>query len=143
MARYGSRALEPEISHMNPDTSFWQSMTQLVKANSLVIDRPRGSTHLRYPQVIYPLDYGYLENTTSSDGGGIDVWVGSLNALMDTDERKTLTGILCTFDRLKRDAEIKLLVACSAEDIQIIRDFHKEMHTLYIPNPAAEYELSN
>jgi hypothetical protein len=62
---------------------------------------------------------------------------------MDTDERKTLTGILCTFDRLKRDAEIKLLVACSAEDIQIIRDFHKEMHTLYIPNPAAEYELSN
>ncbi|HEY9528923.1 MAG TPA: hypothetical protein VIR02_17675 [Anaerolineales bacterium] len=128
---------------MNPDTSFWQSMTQLLNANSLVIDRPRGSTHPRYPQVIYPLDYGYLENTASSDGGGIDVWVGSLNTLMNEDERKTLTGILCTFDTLKRDTEIKLLLACSAEDIQIIRDFHKEMHTLYIPNPAAEYELSN
>jgi inorganic pyrophosphatase len=128
---------------MNTDTSFWRAMSHLLISNSIVIDRPRGSTHPRYPQVIYPLDYGYLENTTSSDGGGIDVWVGSLNTLMDTDERKTLTGILCTFDRLKRDAEIKLLVACSAEDIQIIRDFHKEMHTLYIPNPAAEYELSN
>ena len=118
---------------MNPDTSFWQSMTQLLKENSLVIDRPRGSTHPRYPQIIYPLNYGYLENTRSSDGDGIDVWVGSLNILMDEEERKTL----------KRDAEIKLLIECSAEDIQIIRDFHKEMHTLYIPNPAAEHELSN
>ena len=71
------------------------------------------------------------------------MWVGSLYTVMDEEERKTLTGILCTFDRLKRDAEIKLLIACSAEDIQIIRDFHKEMHTLYIPNPAAEHELSS
>ncbi len=128
---------------MNPDISFWQSMTQLLHANSLMIDRPRGSTHPRYPQVIYPLNYGYLENTRSSDGGGIDVWVGSLNTLTDEEKRKTLTGILCTFDTLKRDAEIKLLIECSAEDIQIIRDFDKEMYTLYIPNPAAEDELSN
>ena len=118
-------------------------MTHLLHANSLMIDRPRGSTHPRYPQVIYPLNYGYLENTRSSDGGGIDVWVGSLNTLTDEEKRKTLTGILCTFDTLKRDAEIKLLIECSAEDIQIIRDFHKEMYTLYIPNPAAEHELSN
>ena len=128
---------------MNLDTSFWRTMSHLLISNSIVIDRPRGSPHPRYPSVIYPLDYGYLDNTTSSDGGGIDVWVGSLNILMNEDQRKTLTGILCTFDTLKRDAEMKLLVACSAEDIQIIRDFHKEMHTLYIPNPAAEYELSN
>ena len=128
---------------MTPDSSFWQSMSQLLITNSLVIDRPRGSVHPRYPSVIYPLDYGYIENTTSSDGGGIDVWLGSLNTVANMDGVKTLTGILCTFDRLKRDAEIKLLIGCSAEDIQVIRDFHKEMQTLYIPNPAAEHELSN
>jgi inorganic pyrophosphatase len=128
---------------MNPEPSFWRAMSQLLISNSIVIDRPRGSPHPRYPSVNYPLDYGYLENTRSSDGGGIDVWVGSLYTLMNAQERKTLTGILCTFDTLKRDAEIKLLIACSTEDIQIIRDFHKEMHTLYIPNPAAEHELSN
>ena len=128
---------------MTPDSSFWQSMSQLMITNSLIIDRPRGSVHPRYPSVIYPLDYGYIENTTSSDGGGIDVWLGSLNTVANMDGVKTLTGILCTFDRLKRDAEIKLLIGCSAEDIQVIRDFHKEMHTLYIPNPAAEHELSN
>ena len=128
---------------MTSDSSFWQFMSQLLITNSLIIDRPRGSVHPRYPSVIYPLDYGYIENTTSSDGGGIDVWLGSLNTVANMDGVKTLTGILCTFDRLKRDAEIKLLIGCSAEDIQVIRDFHKEMQTLYIPNPAAEHELSN
>ncbi|HEU4745592.1 MAG TPA: inorganic diphosphatase, partial [Anaerolineales bacterium] len=119
------------------------AIARLLMTNSLVIDRPRGSRHPRYPSVIYPLDYGYLENTTSSDGGGIDVWLGSLNTVVNKDSVKTLTGILCTFDKLKRDAEIKLLIECSIEDIQIIRDFHKEMDTLYIPNPAAEHDLSN
>jgi inorganic pyrophosphatase len=128
---------------MNLDTSFWHAMTQFLVANALIIDRPKGSAHPRYPHVIYPLDYGYLENTTSSDGGGIDVWVGSSNTVMRRDSTQTLTGILCTFDTFKRDAEIKLLIGCSKEDIQVIRDFHKEMYTLYIPNPAVEYELSN
>lgn len=63
---------------------------------------------------------------------------------------KTLTGILCTFDTLKRDAEInparfvqkedvacgvKFLIGCSEEDIQVIRIFHEGMHTFYVPNP--------
>jgi hypothetical protein len=56
---------------------------------------------------------------------------------------KTLTGILCTFDTLKYDAEIKLLIGCSEEDIRVIRDFHKEMHTLYIPNPVVDNGVSN
>jgi inorganic pyrophosphatase len=128
---------------MKPDTSFWKAMTDLLTTNIIVMDRPKGSTHPRYGNAVYPLDYGYLENTTSSDGGGIDVWVGSLNPVLDNGRVKTLTGILFTFDTLKRDAEIKLLIGCTEEDIQIIRDFHKEMHTLYIPNPTAENDLSN
>lgn len=120
---------------MKPDTSFWQAMAELLAANAMIIDRPKGSSHPRYPDIIYPFDYGYLENTSASDGDGIDVWLGSLNTVMNTQSAKTLTGILCTFDTLKRDAEIKLLVGCSEEDIQMIRTFHKEMHVLYVPNP--------
>ena len=121
---------------MEPDTSFWQAMTGLLVSNAVIIDRPKGSTHPRYGEVVYPFDYGYLENTTSSYGSGIDVWLGSLNSVMNHESMKTLTGILCTFDTLKRDAEIKLLIGCTEEDIQIIQEFHKEMHTLYIPNPT-------
>jgi inorganic pyrophosphatase len=113
---------------MEPDTLFWQEITNLVATNQITIDRPKGTPHPRYPEVIYPLDYGYLENTTASDGGGIDVWIGSL-------EVRTLTGILCTFDTLKRDMEIKVLLGCTGMDLEIIQQFHREMHTLYIPNP--------
>jgi inorganic pyrophosphatase len=128
---------------MAADNSFWLSMEKLLITNSIIIDRPKGTSHPRYKDMIYPLDYGYLENTTSSDGGGIDAWIGSLNTVGDTvDTKKTLTGILCTFDTLKRDAEIKLLIGCSENDIQIIRDFHKDMYTLYIPNPAVDHDLS-
>ena len=120
---------------MEADTAFWKSMAKLIETNPITIDRPKGSSHPRYGEVVYPLDYGYLENTTSSDGGGIDVWIGSLNSVMNN-SAKTLTGILCTFDTLKRDAEIKFLIGCTVEDIQVIQAFHSEMHTLYVPNPT-------
>ena len=116
---------------MELDTSFWHEMGSLIVTNRIVIDRPKGNRHPRYPEYIYPLDYGYLENTTASDGDGIDVWMGSLDS-------KTLTGILCTFDTIKRDAEIKLLIGCTDEDIQAIRYFHHQMVTLFIPNPMAD-----
>ena len=128
---------------MNSDTSFWQAMRQLLLSHFLIVDRPRGTHHPRFSAMIYPLDYGYLENTMSSDGGGIDVWLGSLNTMTSSTGAKILTGILCTFDTLKRDAEIKLLMDCSTDDVQIIRDFHNDMHTLYIPNPAVEHDLSS
>lgn len=113
---------------MTPETSFWQTMTELAATNKIMLDRPKGAVHPRYPDLIYPLDYGYLENTTAGDGDGIDVWLGTAND-------KMLTGILCTFDTLKRDAEIKLLLGCTTEDIRIIQQFNNAMHTLFIPNP--------
>lgn len=108
---------------------FWEEMIHLTTIHRITIDRPKGQPHPRYPEMIYPLDYGYIENTSASDGGGIDVWIGSL-------ETKTLTGILCTFDTLKRDAEIKILLGCTAEDVETIIDFHgPAMKILYIQKP--------
>ena len=113
---------------MTTEIDFWHEMTTLIAINPVIIDRSKGKPHPRHPKLIYPLDYGYLENTTAGDGDGIDVWMGSLDA-------KTLTGILCTFDKIKRDAEIKLLLGCTKEDIQTIQKFNQNMRTLFIPNP--------
>jgi len=55
---------------------FWQALDLLVEEHELVIDRPAGSAHPRYLSFVYPLDYGYLKGTASSDGSGIDVWRG-------------------------------------------------------------------
>jgi len=123
---------------MSANISFWQEMHHLVITNSIIIDRPKGSLHPRYPELIYPFDYGYLDNTTASDGGGIDVWIGSLKITAHAEVGELLTGILCTFDTLKRDAEIKLLIRCTKEDVDVIRSFHREMHILFIPNPMVD-----
>jgi inorganic pyrophosphatase len=65
----------------------------------------------------YPLDYGYLEGTTGGDGDGIDIWGGS-------GDRSRISGIVCTVDLKKNDAEIKVLLGCSDAEMQTILDFH-------------------
>ncbi len=66
-----------EIMDSSTKTEFWDFLDNLVASHTLVIDRPKGSQHPRYSDLVYPLDYGYLEGTTAIDGGGIDVWLGT------------------------------------------------------------------
>ena len=97
--------------------AFWESLERLVQVCPLLIDRPRGSAHPRYPDLIYPLDYGYLQNSRAMDGGGVDVWAGSL-------PERALEALLVTVDTLKQDVEIKLLLGCTPAEQQIALDFH-------------------
>ena len=97
---------------------FWDALDELVKNSDIVIDRPKGTTHPRFPDFVYKVDYGYLKETTSMDGGGIDVWVG-------TDEKK-IDAIICIVDLMKKDSEIKILIGCTEEEKQIIYQTHNE-----------------
>jgi inorganic pyrophosphatase len=96
-----------------PTPRFWEALDTLVSRSQIVIDRPRGTAHPRYPEFLYPLDYGYLQGTMSGDGAGIDVWMGSQSA-------RQVTALLVTVDGQKRDAEIKLLLDCTPEECQAI-----------------------
>ena len=98
---------------------FWRGLDALVERCSVTIDRPRGSAHPRYPDFIYPYDYGYLEGTSSADGGGVDVWVGSLP------ERRA-TAVICTIDLEKRQAEIKVLLGCTTQEARQILAIHND-----------------
>jgi inorganic pyrophosphatase len=113
-------------------TAFWASLDRLVANNRLVIDRPAGSHHPRYPEVIYPLDYGYLEGTTAGDGAGIDAWQGASGA-------STLDSVILTVDLSKRDLEVKLLLGCSTEEAETILTFHNSntMHAIQIRRDEA------
>ena len=44
---------------------FWNALDELVSNSEIVIDRPRGSAHPRFPNFIYKVDYGYLKDTAS------------------------------------------------------------------------------
>ncbi len=90
------------------DDAFWKMLDSLVRDSEIVIDRPKGTVHPKYPDFVYEVDYGYLKDTSSMDGAGIDVWVGS--------GEKRVDAVMCTVDCLKRDSEIKILIGCTEEE---------------------------
>ena len=65
------------------------------------------------------LDYGYLEDTKSSDKEGIGVWIG-------TDAEQKLDTIICTVYLFKRDSEIELLIGRTTEEKAYIKSFYNE-----------------
>ena len=101
------------------DKQFWDMLDRVVNENDIVIDRKKDSTHPKYPNMIYPVDYGYLEGTSSMDGGGIDIWMG-------TDKGRKLSAIICTVDIMKKDSEIKLIIGCSEGEKDAAYRFHNE-----------------
>ena len=52
-----------------------QNIKYLDKIINVVIDRPLGSSHPKYPKHIYPVNYGYVPNTISGDGKELDCFV--------------------------------------------------------------------
>ena len=115
------------------DDAFWAALDRLMASSRLVIDRPKGTAHPRYPDMMYPIDYGYLADTTAMDGGGIDVWAGS-------DPARGLDAVMVTVDLVKRDAEIKLLIGCTEEEKQLVWRLHnasKSMNGMLIRRPEA------
>ena len=100
------------------DNGFWETLDSLVNNSEIVIDRPKGTAHPKYPNFIYKVDYGYLKNTSSMDGAGIDVWVGS--------GEKQIDAIMCIVDLMKRDSEIKILIGCTEEEKQLVYQTHNE-----------------
>lgn len=105
-----------EMNQYNEE--FWNALDELVNNSEIIIDRPRGTNHPKYPNFIYPVDYGYLKNTSSMDGAGIDVWVGSAE--------KRIDAIICTVDLMKKDSEIKILIGCTEEEKAIVYKTHNE-----------------
>lgn len=99
------------------DSNFWQSLDELLVQSKIIIDRPKGSVHPRYTQIVYELDYGYLDGTKSLDNEEIDVWLG-------TNAEQKLDAIVCTVDLVKRDSEIKLLIGCTPAEKLYIKSFY-------------------
>ncbi|MFD6516842.1 inorganic pyrophosphatase [Rhodococcus sp. NPDC060176] len=102
---------------MNED--LFSALDHLAATSTVVIERPRGSAHPRYPTAIYPLDYGYLDGTVSADGDGIDLFRGSAVG----------TGVVAVAviaDIVKKDVEVKILLECTADEIDTAAAFLRD-----------------
>lgn len=104
---------------MEFDNEFWIALDKIVSNSKVVIDRPKGTRHPRYPNLLYEVDYGYLKNASSMDGGGIDIWRG-------TDKKQEIDAVMCIVDLFKRDSEIKILIGCTEEEKKKIYKLHNE-----------------
>ena len=87
------------------------------------IDRPLGSAHPRHPDMIYPVNYGYVPDTIAGDGAPQDVYVLGI----DTPQRRIENLRVIAVYRRFHDDEDKWIAApegTSFSDEEILRAIH-------------------
>ncbi len=93
----------------------WQAWEQWIRAAGLTIDRPLLAAHPVWKEIVYPMNYGFVNGTTASDGEGVDIFVGT--------EPLGLVGLIVTYDVRKGDREVKLLYDCAPGEIYTAQGF--------------------
>ena len=91
---------EPDYSHIIGKT---------VKG---IIDRPLGAPHPKYPEIIYPVNYGYVDGTFAKDGEEQDIYLFGTDEPLEKFEGKVI-AVWHRFD----DVEDKWIVSLTGEDI--------------------------
>ena len=88
---------------------------------TVTVDRPLGSHHPRYPDLRYPVNYGYIEGVPGGDGEWQDAYLLGLDRPVHS-----FTGTVTAILRLD-DAEDKWIVVpdgCLLSDAQILDAVH-------------------
>ena len=91
---------EPDYSHI------------IGKMVSGTVDRPLGTTHPRHSEMIYPINYGYVDNVLAGDGAEQDVYIFGTNKPLKSFRGKVV-AVWHRFD----DVEDKWIVSLNGEDI--------------------------
>ncbi|MBQ7408490.1 MAG: inorganic pyrophosphatase [Clostridia bacterium] len=78
----------------------------LGKIVSVIIDRPLGSVHPLYKNIVYPVNYGYILGVMANDGEEQDAYVVGVNIPL-----KEFKGKVIAIIHRKNDVEDKLVVA--------------------------------
>lgn len=76
------------------------------KRVSVTVDRPLGSAHPNHPDLIYPINYGYIEGLIAPDGEEQDVYILGIDKPIEKFEGIVI-AIIHRFD----DIEEKWVVA--------------------------------
>lgn len=100
----------------------------LGRAVHCVMDRPLGSRHPRYPDMLYPVNYGCVPGVMAGDGAEQDVYV-----LGPTVPLETFDGVVIAVIHRFDDCEDKWVVAeagarYTAEDIRAAVAFQEKYY---------------
>lgn len=115
---YGSDRDGVRAAFAGGAVSFWEALDALVGGAEIVVDRPRGSHHPDFPGVRLRTGLRLSERDDFGRRRG--------DRCLDRQRsRRQVTGALCTVDLVKHDAELKILVGCTAGDCAVIRRFYR------------------
>lgn len=78
----------------------------LGKTVTITVDRPIGSTHPHHPDIVYPVNYGYLAGVPGGDGEDQDVYLLGVQEPVESYAAKVIAVI-----HRKNDSEDKLVAA--------------------------------
>ena len=106
------------LEYGNQETADWLK-SRIVDLNKDVIgsivkgtvDRPMGSAHPKHPEIIYPINYGYVDGVMGGDGEEQDVYIlGADEPLMSFEGR-----VIAVYHRTN-DNEDKWIVSLDGRD---------------------------
>ena len=111
--KYGFQFYQTMKNHHGEDTSVFRIKIERKDYNDILgkevigtIDRPIGSVHPKYPEIIYPVNYGYVDGVIADDGEQQDVYV------FGTDQPlKTFKGTVISVYHRINDCEDKWIVS--------------------------------
>lgn len=72
----------------------------------VIIDRPQGCLHPQYPDLYYPVNYGYVEGVFAADGEEQDAYILGVDEPLDV-----FVGNVIAVIRREDDVEDKWVVA--------------------------------
>lgn len=70
------------------------NLSYLGKAVTVTVDRPIGSSHPNYPDMIYPINYGYIKGITAPDGEEQDAYILGVDEPV-SEFTGVVVGIIC------------------------------------------------
>ena len=73
---------------------------------NIIMDRPVGTRHPKHPEIMYPINYGYIDGKLSADGEGIDVYLLGIHEPLASYRARIIAVI-----RREDDIEDKLVAA--------------------------------
>ena len=76
-----------------------------------IVDRPMGSAHPNDPEMIYPINYGYVEGLFAEDGEEQDVYI-----LGPDKPIKAFEGVVIAVYHRFNDVESKWIVSLDGKD---------------------------
>lgn len=122
-------------AYIDREKRLCESLAWLGKTVNITMDRPIGTRHPKHPEIIYPINYGYIPGVIGGDGEELDVYLYGADTPLNT-AVCTVAGIIHRLD----DNEDKLFAIIggtgenipTAKEMRDICHFQEQFHSSQI-----------